>query len=1677
VATGHQAGISALVATPDGRYVATLADDRIARVFRADSLQEIARLHRSGAVPLALTIDDKASRLAVSYGKEVVVYDIATLAELGRIPDTAATACLAFAGEDLLVWRDGLVRWRAGGPTVELAGGGTKCTRMGLVGPTALVVHDGEVLHHGKLSADGWAAKRGPEASAMSLSFAPGMVAWSGPRGVFVWRTTERSPRPLPHGSNYGGVVLVDAGRAAVLPVPGKGTVRVELATRKSRTYREYNMLTPLGVGRIAYASLGRASSRDLLCTADSQTGGSEVCVQPWGGPVRSLAVAGGRLFVGADDSPLHAWSLGSRLELRRYSSDGYSPREGMSVLSLDGKRVARLEIGKLVVRTVDSDRKTEFRNEGAGVFEGVAWTPDGSWVTTIRDRSVVRVRADGGQASVLADVLPVRRSPQRSSDAFIGVWGGGSLVHRTDGKVLAVGIDDKVVLIRDDRASAVLTGPTQTEAVTALAFRPGTAELAVGFVDGHVRSWDTDAPGAPSSDRGLGAPVAALAFAADGSLIVTSDDAKVRVYRTSEAEPARVIDTRSTTALAVTMLDADRLVTGHVDGVVRIWRLSTASLLAALHALPGSQQGLPDWLVVGADGRFMASRDGDGSLYYGVRASEVVPFDAKFLAEHRGPAIGGRLPWDPSRRLAPGRIGPTVVAQQWTADVFNHLEFSADGQEIVGAANDGRFTFDVDAGVLRARAVDEVPTFQGADARAFVIGRPRRGEIVRLTEDGHLQVFAESPRRNLRTQFIGALGLGAQPDGSMRFAPTMALSVDGKVIAVAKASDKVRLFDTATLKPRGVVSCGRLQGFSKVAVSAGGAWVACVGDRVRVVRGDGKAKSAEARAFGAEGGTSAVFHPWKPLLAIATFSGGFLVDLGGGTEIRLEGAQDIRTAAAWSPDGTTLAMAARHGAIHLFDDSGSPLHTLDDRVARIDWIARVRPGVLAFAVGRRLRTWDAATGHGRTLGGHVWDHGVSWTPTGNASASRDDPGVVVTDASGARRTISVPDVRDVEIGADARRVFVAAGKGGKIELSGHDGLSGAKLWSQWADGRFLGLMRARSGHVGLVHERPNDGDRDTVAYFDAQGRSVGTYTQDYITDVQSIDGKRWFVGNPLSLTRLDAGAAETKNIAAERLAVSPDGLRIAATGGRELSVLDAQSFDEVGMAAVVDVRMRESVWLADDRIATLGDDGTIVLWAVRGERIERVGRLIAAESGGTVLVAEDGHYMAEAEAASVLGFQVGSRVFRFEQFDAALNRPHLALGMAGLADKETLKLYAAAHTRRARRESRGADAADAALAVPSVEFAERLPRNTTAASISLSLRVDAGQDRLARVNVRVNGVPLLGRRGLDVSAERATSHSRTQDVPLEVGQNRIEVEAETSVGVRGIGRAAIVTRVGKQPPGALHIIAIGVSDYREENDLRYAAKDSVDVADALARVAAPGAPVTRTVLRDGQVDRAAVLALRGQLVRTAVEDTVVMFVAGHGMLDGDGQYVFGTHDVDFATGARGVSFDELEGLLVDIPARRRLLLLDTCHAGELDVEELAHIERSPRAGARVVGRVVLTPKRGGPVDPRARAVAARALFTDLSRGSGVTVVAASAGAEYSYEDGAIGNGVFSRALIDGLVGGQADRDANGTTRVSELVAYLSEIVSRQSDGFQVPQVRAVNRDLDFDLTPGRRAP
>lgn len=222
-----------------------------------------------------------------------------------------------------------------------------------------------------------------------------------------------------------------------------------------------------------------------------------------------------------------------------------------------------------------------------------------------------------------------------------------------------------------------------------------------------------------------------------------------------------------------------------------------------------------------------------------------------------------------------------------------------------------------------------------------------------------------------------------------------------------------------------------------------------------------------------------------------------------------------------------------------------------------------------------------------------------------------------------------------------------------------------------------------------------------------------------------------------------------------------------------------------------------------------------------------------------------------------------------------------------------------------------------------------------------------------------------------DAAKDQPPPEERVSTVRLDPGSNRVQIRAyngseaiyERSPLVDFVlpQPAAVASADGKAPGGVteraapakprLITFVVGIDKYRPEGtQLRFARADASSFAETLSGRVPAGYDREQSLalskaLYDEEASRDAVIAGLEDLAANArEEDTVVLYLAGHGVIVPSPKdpsvklYHFITQNVTAATpqaiGEQGLSEKELNRLVSAISARNVLVMLDTCHSG-----------------------------------------------------------------------------------------------------------------------------------------------
>jgi uncharacterized caspase-like protein len=268
-------------------------------------------------------------------------------------------------------------------------------------------------------------------------------------------------------------------------------------------------------------------------------------------------------------------------------------------------------------------------------------------------------------------------------------------------------------------------------------------------------------------------------------------------------------------------------------------------------------------------------------------------------------------------------------------------------------------------------------------------------------------------------------------------------------------------------------------------------------------------------------------------------------------------------------------------------------------------------------------------------------------------------------------------------------------------------------------------------------------------------------------------------------------------------------------------------------------------------------------------------------------------------------------------------------------------------------------------------------------------------------------------------------------NISLSNGTNQIRIMASNDVGETT--ETLSLTYDGMGPldrRGTLFILAIGVDKYPSAhgvlNDLRFAGADARAFEEAVRRRLGPlhDQVISRLLVNDSdQPPTASAISDAFDLLKQSREnDTVVIFLAGHGENDGPSYRFLPTDAEPIEKGwrsSKSITWYAVEESL-QAAQGRRLLFVDTCHSGNAYNQRLAN----------------------------------------GSFHENIIAYSAARWDQSALENTRLGHGLFSYAVVEGI-DGAADGAGKHEVRAKQLYDYVEKRVSmlaKEVDGSQDPQ-------------------
>lgn len=337
--------------------------------------------------------------------------------------------------------------------------------------------------------------------------------------------------------------------------------------------------------------------------------------------------------------------------------------------------------------------------------------------------------------------------------------------------------------------------------------------------------------------------------------------------------------------------------------------------------------------------------------------------------------------------------------------------------------------------------------------------------------------------------------------------------------------------------------------------------------------------------------------------------------------------------------------------------------------------------------------------------------------------------------------------------------------------------------------------------------------------------------------------------------------------------------------------------------------------------------------------------------------------------------------------------------------------------------------------------------------------------------NVFVNDVPVFGTKGKQLT-QKEKEITLNEKVELTGGRLKIEVSCTNEKLVESFRDLMIIDHPGGKK-GDLYFIGFGVSQYKDTSlNLLYPHKDVEDLKNLFMKMSGYFENIFTYSYTNTGCTVENIRNARKFLRNAKSDDTVILFISGHGVHDSDVEatYYFLTHEADVNNlSGSAANFELIEDILDNIKPRKKLFLMDTCESGEIDEEYVNdYLASSEIKGIRPKAVLKLEKKEDsqkgvGIKEKRSYLLNKnRFIYNDIFRRTGAIVFSSSRGGEYSYEPGIYSedeNGFFTGAIIRAFLTPDTDLNSDGIISTDELKSSVIQAVSRRSRGLQNPTV------------------
>ena len=861
--------------------------------------------------------------------------------------------------------------------------------------------------------------------------------------------------------------------------------------------------------------------------------------------------------------------------------------------------------------------------------------------------------------------------------------------------------------------------------------------------------------------------------------------------------------------------------------------------------------------------------------------------------------------------------------------------------------------------------------------------------------------------------------------------------STDGRKIATSSYDSTAKIWDVTTGKLLFTLDKHRGEIYAAVFSPDGRKIVTASDDKTAMVWDVSSGKLLHTLEGHARQVQSAVFSPdGKKILNASLDNNAKIWDVFAGKIIfALEGSPDWVKSGVFSPDGLKIATTSQNNTANLWDAiTGKPLHNFQGQ-SNFLTTPRFSPDnnqIVTAAEDNAAILWDANSGNVlQHLIGHRNEfRSIEFSTNGKKIVTASwDKTVKIWEAHTGKLLHTLDGHT-----ADIRSAFFSP-DGSKIVTASWD--KTAKVWDA-VTGKILFSL---NGHTDWVE----------FANFSPDGKKIVTTSVDKTAKIWSA-----FTGKLLENLN-----GHTDRV--ERAIFYPDGSRLITTSwDATVKIWEVSTGKIIRSINLGPNAIFGDLNFSNNNLVAFSNSEIKVFSLITGKQLVSYN---AIDNKDYISILPNNYYLASSNVAKLLYYvNKDLKVITFEQLDVKYNRPDKVLEAIGNTDTALIKSYRKAWEKRIKKLGIDTTAFRDGYSVPEADFVNRddIEYEQKNGKLTLHFKGVDSTYKLDRFNVWVNEVPVYGQRGISIRIRSKNDFDTTITIKLSQGENRIETSISNVNGTESYRMPLIVNYTAAVNQKEMtRFIGIGIDKFADNKyNLQYSSKDIRDLSIKLKEKY--GDNIIIDTLFNENVTVSNVKALKQKLQQTTENDKVIIAYSGHGMLSKDYDYYLSTYTVNFEKPEQnGLPYDELENLLDSIPARKKLMLIDACHSGEVDKEDLVALNAS--SDSLIKGLKPVAYKKEGQLGLKNSFELMQGLFVNVGKSTGATIISAAAGTQFALERNDLKNGVFTYAILEAMKN-------NTTMKISELKRIVGLRVEELTKGLQKPTSRNETIAVDWNI-------